>query len=181
MSDWDAKFGCGDPDWIESSSKEIRVSRLLMASTTAACAIFKYDSVKIVIVATNAAIWMWGVARTLLLCFLHAYDMCYDPIPLPTITTDVDGCKDHGVVQFACHQHPMMKAIKGDAKDVVVKAVGENRWDLSDNMDRQSKDNSTQLSLKDILMNTLTGAEEEMLMDPIAFDDPSYKVWRRNE
>lgn len=28
-----------------------------------------------------------------------------------------------------------------------VKAVGENRWDLSDNMDRQSKDNSTQLSI----------------------------------
>ncbi|EXB40977.1 hypothetical protein L484_020712 [Morus notabilis] len=33
------------------------------------------------------------------------------PLPTITITSDVDGYKDHGVAQFACHQQPMILVV----------------------------------------------------------------------
>lgn len=81
-----------------------------------------------------------------------------------------------------------MKSFKGDTKDVVLQALGENRWDLTldiESMEDHDDDHSEELNstessiiLKDI-MDLLTEEEKEILIDPFTFNDPSMKAYRR--
>ncbi|XP_024024919.1 uncharacterized protein LOC21401719 [Morus notabilis] len=72
---------------------------------------------------------------------------------------------------YAAHIHclisEIMKVIKGDNKEVVLRALGEERWDqYLGIMESKSMD----LTLKHI-MDELTQQEEEMLIHPFGFDD----------
>ncbi|EXB40980.1 hypothetical protein L484_020715 [Morus notabilis] len=81
-----------------------------------------------------------------------------------------------------CLIHEILKAIKGETKDIELKILRETRWDnllKIESMDHQLKENSSESTLKEI-RDMLTEPENEMLLDPFGFKNPSDKVFRSN-